>query len=154
MRGFSAGHGEKKTRKLDQFIAAMLNRRTVEAAAEAVGIAASSARRWLKDPVVIQRLAEARRDAMSRAIARLQKAAIEAVDCLCEVQRDGESESARVSAARTILEQALRAVELGDELERLDAIERTIKAHNAFTPGPRISVNYEKDGRENDRTKR
>ena len=56
---------------------------------------------------------------MNRAIARLQEAAIEAVDCLCEVQRDGESESARVSAARTIPEQALRAVELGDVLERL-----------------------------------
>jgi hypothetical protein len=116
-----------------------------------VGIAASSARRWLKDPLVIQRLAEARRDAMNRAIARLQEAAIEAVDCLCEVQRDGESESTRVSAARTILEQALRAVELGDVLERLGRSQANHQSHNAFTPGPRISVSYEKDGRENDR---
>src|SRR6516225_3789994 len=98
----------------------MLSHRTVEAAAEAVGIAASSARRWLKDPLVIQRLAEARRDAMNRAIARLQEAATEAVDCLREVQRSGESESARVSAARCILEQSLRAVELGDIQQRLD----------------------------------
>jgi hypothetical protein len=59
------GHGEKKTRKLDQFIAAMMSHGPVEAAA-AAGIAASTARRWMKDPVVIRRLAEPRRDAMNR----------------------------------------------------------------------------------------
>jgi len=35
-------------------------------------------------------------------------------------QRTGESESARVSAARTILEQALKAVDLEDVQQRLD----------------------------------
>jgi hypothetical protein len=123
MRGFSVGHGEKKTRRLDQFIAAMLKHRTVEAAATVAGIAASTAHRWLKDPEVIQRLAAARRDAMNRAMARLQEAASGAVDCLCQVQQEGESESARVSAARCILEQALRAVELGDIAERLSKLE-------------------------------
>jgi hypothetical protein len=122
MRGFSVGHGEKKTRKLAQFIAAMLKHGTVEAAA-AAGIAASTAHRWLKDPEVIRRLATARRDAMNRAMARLQEAAAGAVDCLCEVQREGESESARVSAARCILEQAMRAAELGDLEERLAKLE-------------------------------
>jgi hypothetical protein len=145
------GHGEKKSRKLDQFIAAMLVHSSVESAAKSVGISYVTAWRWMKDPAVLARLREARRDAMNRAIARLQEAASEAVDCLCQVQRDGESESARVAAARCILEQSLRATELSDVLERLDAIEQTIKAHNAFTPGPRISVTYEKDGRENDR---
>jgi hypothetical protein len=107
---------------------AMMSHPTVEATAAAVEISPATAYRWLQDEAVIRRLAEARRDAMSRAIARLQEAATEAVDCLCQVQRDGESESARVSAARTILEQALRAVELGDIAERLaklEAIART-----------------------------
>jgi hypothetical protein len=40
------------------------------------------------------------------------------------VQRDGESESARVSAARTILEQALKAVDMEDLTERVEALER------------------------------
>jgi hypothetical protein len=115
--------GRKLPRKLDGFIAALLSRSSVEAAAEAADISRVTAWRWLKDPAIIQRLREARRDAMNRAIARLQEAASGAVDCLCEVQQEGESESARVSAARTILEQALRAVELGDIEERLAKLE-------------------------------
>jgi hypothetical protein len=46
------------------------------------------------------------------------------------------------------LEQALRAVELGDVLERLNTIEQTIKSQG-FTPAPKISVTYERDGRGN-----
>jgi hypothetical protein len=61
---------------------------------------------------------------MARAMTRLQEAAIGAAECLCEVQTSGESESARVSAARTILEQALRAVELQDIQGRLDKLEQ------------------------------
>jgi hypothetical protein len=60
---------------------------------------------------------------MHHAIGRLQEAAAGAVDCLCEVQKEGESESARVSAARCILEHALRAAELGDLEERLAKLE-------------------------------
>jgi len=127
----------------------MLTHSSVEAAAKSVGISYVTAWRWLRQPDVLTRLRALRRDAMNRAIARLQEAATGAVDCLCEVQRDGESESARVAAARTILEQALRAVELGDVLERLDAIERTVKSQ-AFTPaGPKVSLSFEhqKDGK-------
>jgi hypothetical protein len=128
---FSADHGGKKApRKLDAFVAAMLAHRTVETAAEAVGISHATAYRWLQHPDVIQRLAEARRDAMKAAMSRLQQAASEAVDCLCEVQREGESESARVSAARTILEQALRSVELRDVQERIDKLEAIVKSRN------------------------
>src|SRR5215469_6537747 len=65
MRGFSAGHGEKKTRRLDQFIAAMLKHGTVEAAAKVAGIAASTAWRWMRDPDVLARLREVRKDAMN-----------------------------------------------------------------------------------------
>jgi hypothetical protein len=130
MRGFSAGHGEKKTRKLDQFIVAMMNHRTVEAAAASVGVAASTAHRWLKDSCVVQRLAEARRDAMNRAIARLQEAAVSAVDCLCQIQQDAESESARVSAARCILEQSLRATELNDIEQRIVKLEAIAKSRD------------------------
>jgi AcrR family transcriptional regulator len=131
MRGnerFSGGHGGKKAQKLDAFIAAMMSHKGVEAAAAAAGISPATAYRWLADPDVIRRLAEARRDAMSRAMARLQEAATGAVDCLCEVQSSGESESARVSAARTILEQALRAVELQDIQQRLDNLETIAKS--------------------------
>jgi hypothetical protein len=124
---FSAGFGKKKARQLDLFVAALLSNPTVEAAAAAARISRATAYRWLSDPDVQRRIAEARRDALNRAIARLQEAATEAVDCLREVQRDGESESARVSAARCIIEQALRAAELGDIEERLRVLEQLAK---------------------------
>jgi hypothetical protein len=73
---------------------------------------------------------EARRDTMKAAMAKLQQAASASVDCLCEIQRGGESESARVSAARTILEQALRSVEVQDVQERLDKLEAIAKSRN------------------------
>jgi len=44
-----------------------------------------------------------------------------------EIQRSGESESARVSAARTILEQALKAADPEDVQQRLDALEQAVK---------------------------
>jgi hypothetical protein len=130
----------KKNRRLDAFVEACC----------AAGPSKMRRRvsRWLKNDYVIQRLREARRDSMNRAIAKLQEAAVQSVDTLCEVQRDGESESARVSAAKAILEQALRATELSDVIERLDAIERTVKSQG-FTPGPKISLTYEheRDGK-------
>jgi hypothetical protein len=130
MRGFRGHGGKKAPRKLDAFVAAMLAHPTIEAAAAAVGIAVSTAYRWLQHADVIQRLAEARRDAMKAAMSKLQQAASASVDCLCEIQREGESESARVSAARTILEQALRSVELQDVQERLDKLEAIVKSRN------------------------
>ena len=82
----------------------------------------------MKDPEVVARLSEARQTAVERAMSRLEQAMSGAVDCLCQVQAEGESESARVSAARTILEQGLRAVELGDIQERLDKLEQIAKS--------------------------
>ena len=121
------GHGEKKSRKLEGFIAAMLAQPTVEAAAKAAGISYVAAWRWMKDEAVIARYRAARRDAMQHALARLEQAASGAVECLAEVQSKGESESARVSAARTILETALKVVELNDIQERLAELERLAK---------------------------
>jgi hypothetical protein len=48
------------------------------------------------------------------------------VDALREIQRSGESESARVSAARTILEQSIKAADLEDVQARLEALEKAI----------------------------
>lgn len=119
--------GGKRSHKLDLYIAALLSRGSVEASAEVAGISRTTAWRWMKDPIVLARLREARRDAMHRAIARLQEAASSAVDCLVAVMGSGESESAKVAAARCVLEQALRATELLDVEERIVALEQLAK---------------------------
>jgi hypothetical protein len=94
---------EKRSRKQEQFIAALLSHPTVEAAAEAVGIGDVTAWRWRKDPAFAERYREAAREVMSHTSARLQEATRVAVDCLREVTGNkDEPASSRVSAARTI----------------------------------------------------
>jgi hypothetical protein len=123
----SSAHDGRKNRKLEQFVENLLSAPTVESAARSAGLSARTAWRRMRDPAVVQRLAEARRQSMQHAMMRLQAAASAAVACLCAVQQDAESESAKVSAARTILEMALRAAEIGDIEERLTRLEQLVK---------------------------
>jgi hypothetical protein len=109
----------RKNHKFERFIEGLLSSPSVESAAQSAGIGARTGWRWMRDPGVRERLADLRRQSMQHTMTRLQAAASAAVTTLREVQEDGESESARVSAARTILEMALRAAELGDLEERL-----------------------------------
>jgi hypothetical protein len=122
--------GGKKDRKLEQFIEGLLSSPNVESAAASAGIGARTAWRWMRDPTVLERLADLRRQSMQHAMTRLQAAASASVDCLCAVQQSGESESAKVSAARCILEMALRAAEIGDIVERISKLEQIVKSSN------------------------
>jgi hypothetical protein len=119
--------GGKKDRKLEQFIEGLLSSPNVESAAASAGISARTAWRWMRDETVRERLRETRQQRMQHAMMRLQSGASAAVTCLCELQASGESESAKVSAARTILEMALRSAEIGDIAERLARLEQLAK---------------------------
>jgi hypothetical protein len=123
------GHGEKKSRKLDAFVEAMMTHRTVEAAAVAVGISNATAYRWMHDQDVIERLRQARQQAWSRAMAQLQEAGPEAVEALRKILREAEGESPRVAASRVILELGLRVIELGDIEARLEKLETLAKSN-------------------------
>jgi hypothetical protein len=63
----------------------------------------------------------------TRAAALLQGAAREAVETLRAILSKAESEAARVSAARTILDMALKAADLEDVQQRLDALEQAVE---------------------------
>jgi hypothetical protein len=121
------GHGEKRSRKQEQFIAALLSNSTVEAAAKVVGIGNVTAWKWRKDPAFVKQYREATREAMHQAAALLQGAAREAVETLRAILSKAESEAARVSAARTILDMALKAADLEDVQQRLDALEQAVE---------------------------
>ena len=65
---------------------------------------------------------------MRHTSARLQEATRVALDCLREITENKEEPaSSRVSAARTILEMALKAADLEDVQRRLDALEQAAK---------------------------
>lgn len=120
------GHGSKLPRKAEQAIAALLNFPTIEGAAASIGIAPATLRRWLQETNFRGAYQEARREIMRQTGAQLQSAAKDAVDCLVKVAKGGASEAARVSAARTILEQAFDAVDLEDLQQRLAALEEAV----------------------------
>lgn len=121
------GHGEKWSRKKDAAIVALVTEPTIADAAKKAGISHATLHRWLQIKDFKDAYREAKREAVSAAIARLQRTATEAVDALRDVMNDTESPaSARVSAARSILEIAIKAVELEDFERRLEALERMI----------------------------
>jgi hypothetical protein len=122
------GHGEKLSRKQEALISALLLAPTLAAAAQAVGVHEATAWRWLKDPAFQEAYRDARREVVRQAVAQVQQACRIAVTTLTGVMQDGESPaSAKVAAARTVLETAIKAVELEDLEARIAALEAAQK---------------------------
>ena len=117
-------HGEKLSRKQEVAIAALLTCSAITDAAHQCGIGAVTLHRWLKDATFQTAYREARRAVVQHAITQVQRATGEAVETLRSVMQDAEAPaSARVSAAKAILETAVKAVELEDLAARIAALE-------------------------------
>jgi hypothetical protein len=115
----------KLTRKQEALISALLTTPTLAAAAQTVGIGEVTAWRWLKEPTVQAAYRDARRAVVQQAITQVQQATGEAVETLRAVMQDPEAPaSARVSAARVVIETAVKAVELEDLEARITALEQ------------------------------
>jgi hypothetical protein len=118
------GHGEKLSRKQEALISALLTAPRLADAAQTAGIGEVTAWRWLKDATFQAAYREARRAVVQFAIVQVQRATAEAVETLRAIMHDSESPaSARVSAAKTILDTAIKAVELEDLEVRIVALE-------------------------------
>jgi hypothetical protein len=121
----TAGHGEKLTRKQEEAIAALLLHPTLATAAKAAGIGQKTLWRWLRLEGFQTAYHQARREAISRAVGRLQYASTQAVKTLEAVMKQDDSPAAQVTAARTVLEFAFRAVEWEDLERRVKELEKT-----------------------------
>ena len=118
------GHGEKLSRKQDQAITALVTCPSIAEAATQCGLAEVTLRRWLKQDGFRTAYREARRAVVQHAIVQVQQATGEAVATLRRVRQDPEtSASAKVSAAKAILDTAVKAVELEDLEARIAALE-------------------------------
>jgi hypothetical protein len=123
------GHGEKLSRKQEALISALLTAPRLADAAQTAGIGEVTAWRWLKDATFQAAYREARRAVVQHAIVQVQHATGEAVETLRSVMQDTEAPaSAKVSAAKTILETSVKAVELEDLEARIMALETAQKA--------------------------
>lgn len=119
-------------------VVALLTERTIEQAAERVGVNERTLRRWLGQDPFRHALRAAQRATFEHAHARLQEAATLAVDTLKAVMEDANAPAAaRVGAAKAALEQGSRSVELAQVIERVDAMERQLENGVALRPADR-----------------
>ena len=116
------GHGEKLSRNQERTIAALLVHPTMAKAAAAAGVGEVTLWRWMQIPEFKEQYRLARREAVSQAVGHLQSACSVAVVALTDISQDINC-PARVSAARTVLELALKGVELEDLAVRVEELE-------------------------------
>lgn len=122
-----SGHGQKKEQKQDLAIAALLHSESIRDAAKEAGIAEATLHRYLKDESFKAEYHAAKREVINHAICRLQQSAGKAVKALVEISESkGAPASARVSAARTILEISMKAIEFEDLEKRIAALEKIV----------------------------
>lgn len=120
-----AGHGEKRSRREDAAIAALLAEPTISQAASTARISEPTLLRWLAEPSFKARYREARRQLVEHAVSGLQQAAGKAVSALVTIAEDEAAPpAARVSAAKAILDQTFRGLETFDLAEEIAALKR------------------------------
>ncbi|MDX2032636.1 MAG: hypothetical protein SF339_18315 [Blastocatellia bacterium] len=102
---------------------------TTRAAAKAAGVSEATIWRWLSEPGFAAAHQEARGRLLEGVLTRLQAVAGDAVSTLADVMADPNAgASARVSAARAVLEMALRAkaeLEIENRLRTLEQAAAT-----------------------------
>src|SRR5713101_3682781 len=114
------------SRRAAQAIAALLEHRTQEKAAAAAGISPVTLWRLQRKAEFRKALFEARSDAFSQAIGRLQHGSSAAATTLLRVMCDGAAPAAsRVRAAQCVLESAARGLGLQDLEIRLRELEKS-----------------------------
>ena len=122
------GHGAKLPRKQEAAIAALMSHRTVEEAAQAIGVSPSTLRRWMEIAEFKEAYWKSRRYAVSQAFARIQQNSGAAGTVLLKLMADGTTKaSTRVQAARCILEFASQSLETEDLLLRIGRLEENEK---------------------------
>ena len=122
-----SGHGQKMEQKQDRAISALLQAETIREAAKEAGLAEATLHRYLKDEGFREAYREAKREIVNHAICFLQRSTGKAVKALVGIIEDmGAPATARVTAAKTILEMALKGVELEDLEKRIAQLEKAV----------------------------
>ena len=119
----------KYNAKIEKALLAVLTHPTLTGAAKAIGISETTLYRMMQEPDFVDAYAQARRDAMQQAVGSLQQAAGKATETLLAVmQAEDSPATARISAARSVLEYAFKGSELLDMETRIQALEAAQEA--------------------------
>ena len=111
--------------KQTKAIVSLLSCRTVSEAATQAGVNESTVWRWMREEAFQEALQEAKQRMVAQAIIQLQQATGEAVGTLRGIMADGEAPaSARVTAAKAVLDMAVKAIKMEDLEARLMNLEQ------------------------------
>lgn len=118
----------KLTAKQEKFIIALMQTSTIVDACKQAGITGNTGHKYLNDPGFNREYLKVRRGTMQQATNKLQQSAMIAVETLENVMTDVENStpSARVQAARAVLENAYRSLELDDMQQRIEQLEERL----------------------------
>ena len=119
----------KLVAKQEKFMIALMATNTILDACKQAGIANHTGYKYLNDPEFKVEYLKLRRETMQQATNKLQQAAVIAVETLENVMLDAENStpSARVQAARTVLENAYRGLEIDDIQQRIEQLEKRLE---------------------------
>ena len=122
------GHGTKYPRKKEQAIVALLSQSSMADAAQVAGVSETTLWRWLQEEEFCQSYREAKRRVVDQAVSRLQQLTGQAVNTLGRVMASplGRA-STQVTAARVVLDMALKAVEMEDLAVRIERLEHLVE---------------------------
>ena len=119
-RGFS--------RKQNVFITELVSGASVEKSARVAGVSITTGWRWHGSETVQSEIKKRQREVMNGVITKLKSSVTSAIEILCSIMKDVEAPtSARVSAARVIVEIGFKAIETEDILGRIEILEQQVK---------------------------
>jgi hypothetical protein len=130
MEGAMPSPGSRLSLRQARFLAALLTHDAISDAAQATGIAETTAHTWLKLKHFDDEYARARKKIVRHALAQVQRLTSKAVHTLDQLM-DGQAANVQAYAARTVLDIALRAVTYDDHEQRLNALEEEPHAGDA-----------------------
>lgn len=112
----------------ERFLKALLETPSIEQACRQADIAKNTGYKYLRDEAFMKEYRGIRRELMQQVTGKLQQASEDAVKVLEEVMNDNvdSTPSARVQAAKNILDIAYRSIEIDDIQERVEQLEGVI----------------------------
>ncbi len=118
-------------RKREKALGALLTEPTLQAAAKVSGVSEVTLWRWLKEADFAEAYRNLKLEVVGQAITRLQQISCAAVETLNSImQNEAILASVRVNAAKSIIEMAIKAVEMDEIVRRIEEMEKTILREN------------------------
>ena len=118
----------KRSRQIEQVIAALLSTATVRDAAKVAGVSETTVYRMMQDPVFAESYKQVRQQFVANALEGIQHLIGIASKTLLEIMEDPDAPtSSRVAACRTVLDMGLKSLETQAFSQRIADIERTLE---------------------------